>query len=262
MMKTRFCSLAAILLAASPLHAATVIFSHTFDEAGTLNGTPVDVGTGAWVASGQFNADGSITGSPTSGGSATLAFSPANGLIYTLDARFTATAADPSNEWLGVGFALGQSTSAGTNFRFTNATVVGRAWMLFRGAENSAAGTNSSFLGLGTASGSGTSSGEPWADWTGGTSGTIDLRIILDTTGGNGNWTATWYAKRPADSSYVLVRSTADVLDENITSVGFTKSNTPVTGTLHGFSLTAIPEPSAVLLGGLGMIALLLRRLR
>jgi len=198
----------AALLAAASTHAATVIFSHTFDEAGALNGTAVDVGTGSWVASGQFSANGAVSASPVDGGSATLAFTPANGLIYTLDARFTASAANTSNDWLALGFARGQSTSAGTTFRFTNATVVGRAWMLLRGAENPAAPDNAANLGQSTGTGSGSVDGLPWVDWTGGTGGTIDLRIVLDTTEGFGNWTATWYAKRPADEEYTTVRPT------------------------------------------------------
>ncbi|MCU0780522.1 MAG: BNR repeat-containing protein [Akkermansiaceae bacterium] len=120
---------------------------------------------------------------------------------------------------------MGQSTSAGTAFRFTNATVVGRVWMLLQGAENPAAVTNSAFLGSGTRTGSGTNSTVNWEDWTGGTGGTIDMRIILDTTGGTGNWTATWYAKRPADAQYTTVRPTMILLDQGINSVAFIQNN-------------------------------------
>jgi len=233
-------TIALLVLCSVPL-SAEVIFTNNFDGTGGLHGAAPDIrpGTETWVASGQFTAGGSVTASPTSGGSATLAFTPANGLIYTLDARLSATAANPSNEWLAVGFAHGQSNIASGNTRFIDTTVVGRAWMLFRAAESPAAPNNVAFLGTGTATNAGTTGGSNWVGWTGGTGGTIDLRIVLDTTGGAGTWTATWYAKRPADAEFTNVRPTATLLDEGITSVGFAKSNTAVTGTLLGFSLSA-----------------------
>jgi hypothetical protein len=74
--------------------------------------------------------------------------------------------------------------------------------MLMRGAAPPTILTNSAFLGNGSASNGGTASGVVWANWTGGTGGTSELRIVLDTTGGPGTWTSTWYAKRPTDATY------------------------------------------------------------
>ena len=64
------------------------------------------------------------------------------------------------------------------------------------------------------------------------------MRIVLDTTGGSGNWTATWYAKKPADTGYSVVRSTANMLTESINSVGFAIANPTIEGTIESFSLS------------------------
>jgi hypothetical protein len=227
-----------LILTAAPL-PAEILFADNFDHSGALHGAAPDTrpGSETWIASGQFAAAGSVTATPTLGGSATLAFTPVNGRTYTLDARFSATAAGTSNEWLALGFASGQSNVASTNDRFINANVIGKAWMLLRGSATPASPNNGTLLGNGTTGG--TASSTNWVTWTGGTGGTIDLRVVLDTTGGPGTWTATWYAKRPADPAYSTVRPTATLLDETINSVGFAKSNTAVTGTLLSFSLSA-----------------------
>ena len=237
-------SLRAILLFTScilPL-AGNVIFSDNFDGSGTLHGAMPDIRPGnlAWLASPQFGANGNVSG--TDGGSATLAFIPKQGKVYTLDAKFTATAIAGNNDWVALGFAKGQSTVAGANERFIGTNVTGRSWMFMRGSATPASTTNSSFLGNGSTSSGGTANGVVWANWTGGTGGTIELRIVIDTTDGPGTWTSTWYAKRPADATYTMVRPTATMLDEDITSVGFARSNTAVTGTLLSFSLSQSPS--------------------
>ncbi len=85
------------------------------------------------------------------------------------------------------------------------------------------------------------------------------MRVVLDTTAGAGTWTTTWFAKRDTAGSFTEVGA-GDVIDKNITSVGFGKSNTGITGTITSFSLTSVPEPSTALLGGLGGMLLLHRR--
>ena len=232
-------SAALLLFSAAPL-AANVVFADNFNGSGGLNSVAPDTrpGTQTWVASPQFSANGSVSGD--TGGSATLAFTPVQGRLYTLDARFTATAAAGSNEWLALGFAKGQSTTAGLNQRFIGPTVTCKSWMLVRGSTTPVAPDNSALLG--NASAVGTASTVNWASWTGGTGGTIELRIVLDTTGGAGTWKSTWYAKRPADATYTTVRPATALLDENIDSVGFARSNTAVTGTLLSFSLSQSPS--------------------
>jgi hypothetical protein len=253
--------LATFALAISAANAAT-IFSHDFSGSSTtnLNGTAVDVGTGNWVAASVFKQNGAVSGGS---GSATLAFTPQQNTEYQLDARITGVTGNAN--WIALGFANGQSTGTTTNDRFVTNNVVGSAWMLFRGDNGTS--LNTAFLGNGTlgSGNNGTTSGMEWSALNfqnGTTPGDIDLRILLDTTGGSGNWTVTWLAKRPTDSAYTVVRSTAAALDEaNFTRVGFALSANGTQGTLESFTLTQIPEPSsAVLFGGLCMLLALRRR--
>jgi hypothetical protein len=263
----RHCAVATIALNAQ-LHAVTVIFEQDFTPgAGTagLNGTSPTIGANNWVAAPNFQADGDFA--EVGGGSATIAFTPADGLVYTLDASFrnlagTATVGAPEQDWIALGFASGQSASTGNNFRFIQTTVIGKAWMLYRGANTTGTLPNGTQVGSAT---SGTNGGAGSANWSdAGLSttfgGDIDLRVVLDTTGGAGNWTATWFAKLPASGSYTEVRAETVLVNEAINSVGVAISNTGFDGDMTRFRLTAVPEPSAALLGGLGLLAMLRRR--
>ena len=240
---------AALVLSA---HGDVTLFSDDFSGgAGDLHGTSPDTTTGAaaWVASEQFNANGSIldsAGSGTRGGSATLAFTPLHGFIYTLDASFTGVTG--SGNWLALGYVFGQSTAVSADNRFltdpanTSPGTIGRAWMLYRGDTT----TNPHVCFLGNAStgntdGSNFSTAFPNPDAGSGSS--IDLRIVLDTTLGPGAWTATWLAKRPADATYTQIRNTATLLNETIHAVGIAKANNNITGTITRFSLTSTVAP-------------------
>ena len=222
-----------------------LLFSDNFDgSSGDIHGTTPDVTTAAatWVAAEQFDADGLIvdsTGGGIRGGSATLAFTPFNGLIYTLDASFTGVSGGIN--WLALGFVSGQSTAVGANNRFLSVGTIGKAWMLYRGDTTSfphAACRGSATVG--DVDPVNFSTAFPNPDVPSGSS--IDLRVVLDTTSGAGAWTVTWYAKRPADASYTVVRSTTTLLSETINAVGIAKSNNVITGTIESFTLTAL-EP-------------------
>ncbi len=249
---------------AAPSAAVTVIYEQSFTPgAGTsgLNGTSPTTGSNNWVASSTFEADGDFGEGP---GSATLAFTPVDGLIYTLDASFrnmspTVNVGAPESDWAAVGFGKGQSTGSTANDRFVNNNLIGKAWMLVRGADTTGTLGNATHLGSAI---SGTVSPLTWTDATlaGSYGGGMDMRIVLDTTGGTGAWTATWFAKLPADGSFTEVRSATTLLNEDIDSVGVAISNPGFDGDLTYFSLTSVPEPSAALLGGLGLLALLRRR--
>lgn len=250
-------SLALVLLAIPSAHAVTIIYQDDFGGGtGDINGLAPVIGASNWVAAPMFNANGTIVNADTAsidGGSATLAFTPAQGLIYTLDLSLTGLNGDTN--WIGFGFANGQSDVLSANSRFinsptpTNNGVIGRAWMLVRGDGTA---TNKASM-------NGTASHVDWSpDFA--TGGSVDLRVVLDTTAGSTNWTATWFAKLTADTSYTQVRAEADIVTETITSVGFARSNDGVEGTATFFQLSSIPEPSTALLGGLGLLALLRRR--
>ena len=225
------------------------IYQHTLDESAPvdINGLSPDVTTdgATWTASPVFNDDGSVDrpeGTSTVGnrGSMTLPFTPLNGFIYTLDASLSGVTGD--TDWFGLGFAKGQSLSSTIDDRFVSGgTVVGSTWMLFRGANPDPVATNGNKIQLGL----GNASSSNWLTLAAQNGGDIDMRIVLDTTGGTDAWTATWYAKLPTFGSYSLVRNTTPIPHDssNYTSVGIAASNTSSTdgtgGTINRFSLTA-----------------------
>ena len=240
---------AALALTTGAATAATVIYQDDFSgDAVDLNGLSPDVGASTWVAAPSFDANG-VVASSGSGGSATLAFAPTDGLIYTLDVSLADVTGD--GNWFAIGYGQGQSTTETIDDRFITGNLVGHAWMLFRGDTSS--NGNTTFLDS-------TGDGANWSpDFTGG--GSIDLRIELDTTGGAGNWAATWSAKLPASGSYTQVRSATTLTSEAINSVGVAYSSSAVDATLTSFSLTsAVPEPSSLALLGLGGLMMVRRR--
>jgi hypothetical protein len=183
-----------------------------------------------------------------------LAFTPSSGGIYTLDASLTGVSG--GGDWFGFGFANGQSTAISSNNRFlTGNFVEGRAWMLFRG--NATQGQ--AFL---TGSDDGLGWDPAFTPTTPG--GDVDMRVVLDTTGGAGTWNSTWFAKRPADGSYTQVRAAATIADEDITSIGFALSGnvTNIDGVIESFSLTVGPEPASLAMVLLGIASLAVRRKR
>ena len=228
-------------LVTGPAQAGLIThFEETFDgEADDyLNGTTPGTTTGnaAWEGIDIFKADGSF--SEGTMGSITLAFAPEAGRIYTLDGRLENTVSD---SWLGFGFTDGQSDARSYDRRFLgDSAPVGRVWMLVRGDDNT--GAARTFLGSGSDGETDSLDADPSLTDL---SGETDLRIVLDTR--PETWTATWYAKEAAAANYTQVRETTDILDNQITSVGFSISG-DASGPLHHFSLTSIPEPSSWLL--------------
>ena len=255
---TLIAGFAALTPAALP--AATIFYDDFSGGTGNLNGTAPDTrpGTETWVSASQtttalFRANGAFTGGSTSsiGGTATLAFTPEQGKVYTLDATLSFTVAG-SGSWFGLGFAQGQNATASANNRFLGGDVIGRAWSFFRNNTNNP-----------TAAMDALASSAVWTTLfpeASGNTQTIDLRVVLNTSAGAGNWTATWYARETGDPTYITVRATADLLTEDIDSVGFAVSGSGMSGTVDNFSLTVVPEPSAMFLGTLGLLGLLRRR--
>jgi len=186
--------------------AGTIYFDDFSGGSGTdLHGTTPDITTGGetWVATSNYKADGSSTAQNQS--TMSLAFTPINGLVYTLDGDIETV---DGTEWVQFGFGDGQPTSG----YWTT-----RAWHLLRqaGGENS-----KHYTAL-----NGTGNLAVWSSLETLTyANDIDVRIVLDTTGGTGFWTATFYAKPGNVETYTEVRS-ATTLDEDITSVGFSTYN-------------------------------------
>lgn len=230
-----------ISLGTTPVHTG-VLFRDDFDGTGPLNGRAVKVAgvKQKWIAAEDysvFNADGSFVGAGQKadvrrGGSATMRFNPVEGVIYTLDASVSDLT---GSSWLAFGFARGQHSRAGKDARFLGGSVSGRAWMLLTGTtRNQPPGA---FLGTSGTRG-GTADNLPWSHWDDGVTH-ADVRIVLDTTGGPGGWTATWYAKPAGAKEFQTVRETATLLNEEISSVGFAVSSAGISGTIERISLSA-----------------------
>ena len=215
-------------LGITPVHSG-ILFQDDFDgEQDELNGSSPDITTGgaSWMASSVFNGDGTIT---PARGTATLAFTPVNGVVYTLDATIE-TESGSTRDWIALGFADGQAID---DSRFVSGSVVGRTWMLHRAAD-SAQPVNRTWVG---------SIGRDWS-WPSRSplGGTINLRIILDTTKGASQWKSTWFAKRPEQADYHLVGAPMPLHNESISSVGFAVSGPGISGAIKSLSLKADPE--------------------
>ena len=227
----------------APVHRG-ILFEDDFNGKGPLHGRTPNTTTGRtkWVAvtsPSKFNADGTFEGrgekaSPRRGGSATLGFTPVNGVVYTLEASIRNLSA--RGYYTAVGFANGQSSKGSKDSRFLKGFVAGRAWMLLRDAGRASA--SSAYLGT-TGSTGGMADGQPFASHSDENSTDLDLRIILDTSQGPGRWTATWLAKHPTEQTFSVVRPTATLLNESISSVGFAVGGNGASGTIESFSLRA-----------------------
>lgn len=231
-------------LGTSPRHQG-LLFQDTFVGTGALHQSlpGAAFGNARWTSAPLFGADGGIT---SGRGSATLPFEPVDGVIYTLEAEFRdVTTPRDDNGWVALGFSGGQSIGTESGDRFVNGTVVGRAWMILRGT-----GTvleNVAHL-------SGTSSAEPWRNWSGGIDGDIEMRILLDTTRGAGNWTATWFARRPGEGDFIKIRETHRLPNEAIRAVGIATTGEALRAKITRFSLSANaatePSPARTLADG------------
>jgi hypothetical protein len=236
---------AMIALAAATCRVdAAVLYDENFagPAATVLNGQIPDTdqngGFNQWRAHTGFLADGSMT-APAGGSGAWLAFVPTPGFTYTLSASFIGVTGNTN--WMGIGFAESvpaNPQATGNDVRFISGATVGKAWMLFRGQSTSTTTKNQSLRGDAN---SGTFAANA-VDWLGPEiyAGDIDMRIVLDTTGGVGNYNATFFAKRPTDGVYTQVSaSNLPLAATDIGSVGFAASGAAnlIDSTITNFTL-------------------------
>ncbi len=231
---------------------AQTFYSDDFNGLGgaPLNGTTPDTSFGgnSWVAASFFEDNGgTITG--TAGGSATLGFTPTDGSTYVIETSISDISGD--NDWLALGFVNGQSTATNSGSRFITGTVEGVAWAFYRGdASVDPNVAHSGDPSLPTNGGLASA-----ANWsvdanTSGNDQDVTIRITLDTTGGAGNWTATWEAN--TGSGFNVIRNTEGLLSEAINAVGIASSNSAangIVGTFDSFSLTGVEPVDARLAG-------------
>lgn len=239
----------AVLMMVGSANAGQIYFDDfSGSGAADLHGTTPDVTTGgaAWVARSVYKADGSF--SWESFATMSLAFTPVDGRVYTLDAKIeNLTGA----HWVQFGFGNGQPSVS------TDPNWSPRAWHLLRVAEDGGNAHNTAlkdFAGL-----------TAWSDLSLlRYAEPLDARIVLDTTGGTASWQATWYAKADSDAAYTEVQSAALLTAEDIDSVGFSLYNTNKSGKLLSFSLSddsaagTVPDIIDVAVDGSGNVVLTL----
>ena len=208
----------AVLVMVGSAGAGQIYFDDFSGDANDdLNGTTPDVSTtgATWVARETYKADGSFTWEAFA--SMSLAFTPVDGLVYTLDAKFENVT---GQHWVQFGFGNGEDPAWS-----------GRAWHLLRVAEDGGNAHNTALNGFAGLT--------AWSDLALlRYDEPLDARIVLDTTGGTGDWLATFYAKADSDLDYTEVREETPLTAEDIDSVGFGVFNTQKTGKLLSFSLS------------------------
>jgi len=207
----------AMLGLTTPSANAGVIYSDRFSDSGDLNGAIPDVTTGgaAWVASAEWNKDGTYSGG--SHGNGFLAFTPEAGKVYTLSATLSVT----SGRWLALGFT--RDNVIDTDFWENGGT----AWVLLR--DTGVVDSWSGDIGQG-----GTNPGVGGKETLDTISGSVDLLIVLDTR--DAQWTVEWFVDGISKRTFSY--TTGNPTD--ITHVGFGGLATTI-GTIDDF-LLQIPE--------------------
>jgi hypothetical protein len=272
MKSAKLLTFATFALAAPATNAAIVLYSSSFSgSSGTnLNGTAVTTSgatgaqhtqygtsaTATWIADAKLKADGSYAEAGTNNSpagnnrnSATIVFTPQNGYVYnlTMTTSFTQLA-DPL---LAAFHAVGFFETSGFTGNI-NSTTGADVWALTRPGDPLA---NLDQVAHYNVTGGAGNIGAGDLD----TTGPSTLRITLDTTLGAGNWAATYYVG-DGSGGFNLLGSIADLNAVTIGSVGIGVLNGDGNANFQAFELSVIPEPSAVLLGSIGMLGLLLRR--
>lgn len=205
------------------------VLEDDFSGAGAaLHGTSPDVGSGTWMAHTSYLDNGTMSAGVNSG--AYYAWVPTSGKTYEIIWETSAiTESDrlESRCFIAVNTPSYAEQLGGTMNGNAWSTTLRAGFILrdFGGTQSNACRMGDDYDGE--------------ADTVVFTDATlrteddaIDLRLVLDTTGGAGNWTATWYAKDPAASAWTLVRDEETLLSEAIGAVGWSNDNNTTTFTM------------------------------
>jgi arylsulfatase A-like enzyme len=212
---------AGLLMAILPAQADIILYSSNFGgSSGTnLNGTAVTTAgatvaqhtqfgtsaTATWSAATSFKADGSyVHPGAMSRLSATLTFVPKNGFVYTLTMTTNYAVTAPVTDWFATGFFM-QPNYTGAMQVANGATV----WSLTRPGSGN---TNGDQVAHYNVSGGTGAQGAPSASED--TTAPSTLKIVLDTTAGTGNWSATYYVGN------LVLASVADLNAVDIEAAG------------------------------------------
>jgi hypothetical protein len=248
--------LAGLALAAGAVRADVALYSSTFrgSSGANLHGQPVDTSgatasqharygtrvSATWAADWKFKADGSFAFAGAAADNrrgASIPFTPQNGYEYTLrmTTDFAATAAGQG--WYATGYFMAPHYAMNINLD-GGATV----WALTRPGETMAGQADqAAHFELTGGTGVQSAARGSWED----TTAPSTLSIVLDTTGGTGNWSARYYAGEVAPAN--LMAEVADLNDVHIESVGIGVSLTSAsTGRFQSFALR-VAEPAGAM---------------
>jgi hypothetical protein len=264
-MKAKLLLSSLLLTAVCP---AAIIYQDDFsgDGSASLNALAPDVANsldgGSAGATWSAHASMLSNGFPVnaSDASALLSFTPVANRIYTLSVVLTAAAAaTPDNDWLGFGFnsvgSLGAAagTTPVTNAgRFTDTGLIGRVWGILR---ETASGTIDDVQLFSTGTTGAIATTETDASFDGFTTHTATIELAT--------WDGVLTTRMLIDGIDITngFQAVTGVALGDINGVGITHNNVTTSGVnFDSISLSVVPEPSAALLGGLGLLALLRRR--
>jgi hypothetical protein len=199
-------------------------------------------------ATASMNTDGTIGGNQNT---ALLSFTPQAGNLYTLSATVSFTA--PAGSWVALGFAGHNPAQNAGSAKMTDTSATGPDgfdWMIV----NDATGANEQFFSGGGAT-PGAGIGGAQALLSG--AGTFTLTLNLDTSGSL--WTISSFI-----DGVQLGTGFTYVSNPTITAVGIGENTLGAPGNVKwdtfNLNASAVPEPSAFALTGLGAAMLVILR--
>lgn len=187
-----------------------------------------------WSASAGFKADGSFAesgayNSAANRASATLAFTPQNGNVYHL--TVTTGFSQLPNPAEAAFHAMGFFETSGFTGNINSATGAD-VWALTRPGDP---GFDDQVAHYNATGGAGSRNAVPTTAED--TTAPSTLRITLDTTGGSGNWSATYHVGN-GSGGFTLLASVADLNAVSIGSAGIAVYNADGTARFQSFELS------------------------